>query len=208
MTPDTTPVVDFTGSSHWRPRTVIRSLQTQRRSSETVGFHKEVLVQALNDKERRAESRRVEQTDANHSGGRIWFFQFGPCWCRGTPGGKGSFDFLRLREAPSSLNGLETNILLLSDRILEGSRATLKSVYDRVPDPKLVISGGPCRAAEPFWQGVTTTPLSVDSVVPVDLRIEQCISGFPEALLSAVLNLMTSRQTLQSAAGQAERLPA
>ena len=109
--------------------------------------------------------------------------QFGPCWCRGVPSDTGSFDFVRHRSTPAGLGPVEKNLLIVSTRVVEGAQRILLQVYEEVPDPKLVIATATCPATGAFWDALPNGWTVVEDVIPVDLRVEECVSGNPEALL-------------------------
>jgi ech hydrogenase subunit C len=62
-----------------------------------------------------------------------------------------------------------------------------RQVYSDMPDPKLVIAVPPCPAAGQFWEELPNGWGSVEDVIPVDVWVDECINGFPEALMTAVL---------------------
>ena len=122
---------------------------------------------------------------------RVWRLQFGPCWCRGAPARSGSFDFVRLVSSESDLGRFDRHVLILSERVIDGSADVYRQVFERVPDPKLVVSSGPCPAARRFWDELPLGWSPVWEVLPVDIRIDDCISGMPESLMAAVVRHLT-----------------
>lgn len=129
---------------------------------------------------------------------RIWRLQYGPCWCRGMPGEEGSFDFVRSTTTQLGVGDLDFNLLLLSDRVIDGSRPIFLQVDDLVPNPRLVVATSSCPAAQRFWDELPVAWSPVDEVVPVDHWVEECINGRPEALLVAVLAMIRQREASQS----------
>lgn len=118
---------------------------------------------------------------------RIWSLQYGPCWCRGVPGHADSFDLIRTG-APKPIPGrFGHNIVLISERVIEGSRSAVLDLVARVPDPKVVISVAICPATAGFWDALPGGWGSLNEIVDVDVRVGDCPSGRPEALLAAVL---------------------
>lgn len=134
---------------------------------------------------------------ASDARARVWRLQFGPCWCRGVPPTTGSFDFVRLVTSEDDLGQFGHNILIVSERVIDGSLAVYRQVIDRIPDPKLVVSVAPCPAARSFWDELPVGWSSVSDVLPVDIQIDDCISGMPESLMAAVLRYATSADTLE-----------
>lgn len=131
------------------------------------------------------------------SGARVWRLQFGPCWCRGAPADTGSFDFVRLVTSENDLGQFDHNILILSERVIDGSQAVYRQVIDRIPDPKIVVSVAPCPAARSFWEELPVGWSPVSEVLPVDIRIDDCISGMPESLMAAVLRHVTNTGSIE-----------
>lgn len=119
---------------------------------------------------------------------RIWRLQYGPCWCHGLPGETGSFDFVRTTICEAGLGNLDFNVLILSDRVIDGSQPVFLQVHQRVPSPRLVVATASCPAAAAFWDELPMGWSPVRDLVPIDLDIEECVSGHPEALMAAVLN--------------------
>jgi Ni,Fe-hydrogenase III small subunit len=128
---------------------------------------------------------------------RVWRLQFGPCWCRGVPASTGSFDFVRLVTSENDLGQFDRNILILSERVIDGSLAVYRQVIDRIPDPKLVVSVSACPAARNFWDELPLGWSPIADVLPIDIRIDDCISGMPESLMAALLRHVTSASSLE-----------
>lgn len=133
----------------------------------------------------------------NNDRARVWRLQFGPCWCRGAPAGTGSFDFVRLVTSENDLGQFDHNILILSERVIDGSLAVYRQVIDGIPDPKLVVSVAPCPAARSFWEELPIGWTPVSEVLPVDIRVDECISGMPESLMAALLRHVTEPSSLE-----------
>ena len=121
------------------------------------------------------------------SGVRIWLLQYGPCWCRSIPSDSSSFDYVRLRRTMTHLGSLDTNLLIVSARVIDGSSHAYRQVYDEMPDPKIVISAAVCPFAHSFWDGLPNGWTPVEGLLPVDVHVDECINGEPEALMAAVL---------------------
>lgn len=131
----------------------------------------------------------------------IWRLQYGPCWCRSTPTDSGSFDYVRLRKTSVDLNALEENLLIVSERVVDGSASVFRRVCRDVPDPKLVISAGPCPFASRFWDELPNGWTNVDEILPVDIHVADCISGNPEMLMVAVLEHVLARDEPRKSQG-------
>jgi len=119
---------------------------------------------------------------------RIWRLQYGPCWCHSTPAESSAFDFVRLRRTSADLGAMNQNLLIVSERVIDGAATVYRQVYSTVPDPKLVISAGTCPTSASFWEDLPNGWVSVEEVIPVDVRVKECVSGRPEALVAALLS--------------------
>lgn len=110
------------------------------------------------------------------------------------PGESGSFDFVRTSTCEIGLGSLDFNVLILSDRVIDGSQPVFLQVHERVAQPRLVVATASCPAAGAFWDDLPVGWSPVQDLVPVDLLIEECIGGHPEALMAAVLGYALSTQ--------------
>lgn len=118
---------------------------------------------------------------------RIWLLQYGPCWCRTPATETSSFDYVRMRRTAADLGSMEENLLIVSDRVIDGSGKSYRQVYTDVPEPKLVVSAATCPHARRFWNELPNGWTPVDELLPIDLHVDDCINGQPEALAAAVL---------------------
>ncbi len=124
---------------------------------------------------------------ADRGATRIWLLQYGPCWCHTTATDTSSFDYVRLRKKAADLGSMEKNLLIVSDRVIDGSGKSYRQVYADVPEPKLVVSAATCPHARRFWDELPNGWTPVDELLPIDLHVDECINGYPEALAAAVL---------------------
>jgi Ni,Fe-hydrogenase III small subunit len=85
-------------------------------------------------------------------------------------------------------------VLIVSERVVDGSGHLYRQVYGEIPDPKVVVAAAPCPAAARFWDGLPNGWAPVDDTIPIDIRIDECINGNPEALMTAVLAYALARQ--------------
>ncbi len=123
---------------------------------------------------------------------RVWRLQYGPCWCRGVPTESASFDFVRLTTSTPDLGSFEGNVLIVSDRVIDGSQAVFRQVHDRVAPPRLVIAAKACPAAARFWDELPVSWTPVHEVLSVDIDVDECITGNPEALMAAMVHHVLS----------------
>ena len=125
---------------------------------------------------------------------RIWRLQYGPCWCQTRPSDTAAFDFARLRTTSADLGRAEENLLIVSGRVIDGTKQVFRQLYVDVPEPKIVISAATCPAADLFWEELPVGWTPVGEILPVDVHVEECVSGNPEELLAAVLSHFLVRE--------------
>lgn len=142
----------------------------------------------------------------NHRGSTtVSVLQYGPCWCRGKPGDSGTFDLFRHRTVDMDLGPLTTNVLIVSERVVNGAEAMCRETYEALPDPKIVIATPPCPSAGKFWDSAPLAWMPVRELLPIELNLNACISGQPEALLGAVLQLVAEQSVTNGAAVHLQR---
>lgn len=127
-------------------------------------------------------------------GTRIWRLQYGPCWCMSVPVETSSFDYVRMARTAADLGSLDENLLIVSERVIDGTSQIYRRVHSEVPDPKIVISAGTCPMAHRFWSELPNGWVPVQEVLPIDVHVDECINRSPETLLAAVLGYVMSRQ--------------
>ncbi len=135
-----------------------------------------------------------DQRERPGSRTRIWRLQYGPCWCRTQPSATASFDFSRLRTTTADLGRAEENFLIVSERVIDGTKQVFRQLYADVPEPKIIISAAACPGALLFWDELPAGWTPVGEILPVDIHVEQCVSGNPEELMAAVLSHLLTRE--------------
>jgi len=135
-----------------------------------------------------------DQRERPRSRIRIWRLQYGPCWCQTRPSAAAAFDFVRLRTTSADLGRADENLLIVSGRVIDGTKQVFRQLYDDVPEPKIVISTATCPGAHLFWDELPVGWTPVGEILPVDIHVEQCVSGNPEELLAAVLSHFLVRE--------------
>jgi Ni,Fe-hydrogenase III small subunit len=125
---------------------------------------------------------------------RVWLLQHGPCWCRSHPTDSSSFDYVKLRRTGADLGAWHGNVLIVSERVIDGSGHLYRQVFGEMPDPKVVVAAAPCPAAVRFWDDLPNGWAPVEDMIPIDIRVDECINGNPESLMTAVLSYALARQ--------------
>jgi Ni,Fe-hydrogenase III small subunit len=118
---------------------------------------------------------------------RIWRLQYGPCWCNAAANDSVAYDYVRMRRTAADFGSFDKNILIVSERVIDGTEGVYRQVHDSVPDPKLVISAGACPTSHRFWDDLPYGWVPVDQVIPIDIAVTQCVTGNPEALTAALV---------------------
>lgn len=126
---------------------------------------------------------------------RIWRLQYGPCWCHSTPGDSGSFDYVRTYRTQADLGDFRQNIVLVSERVIDGAGPTFRQFLASVPDPTLVVSTATCPSSARFWNELPNSWTPVEELVPVELRVRDCINGRPESLAAVLLRHVLTVQS-------------
>jgi Ni,Fe-hydrogenase III small subunit len=125
---------------------------------------------------------------------RIWLLQHGPCWCRSHPTDSSSFDYVKLRRTGADLGAWRRNVLIVSERVIDGSGNLYRQVYAEMPDPKVVVAAASCPAAGRFWDDLPNGWAPVEDMIPIDIRVDECMNGNPESLMTAVLAYALAQQ--------------
>jgi NADH-quinone oxidoreductase subunit B len=118
----------------------------------------------------------------------VWLFEVGLACCavEFTAAAVGRPDRLRPAEPHSSPGA--ASIVVVSGTVTDKLAPTVKDFYDRLPDPKYVISFGACaNCGGPYWDSYCVTK-GVDQLLPVDVYVPGCPPR-PEALLDGIAEL-------------------
>jgi NADH-quinone oxidoreductase subunit B len=121
----------------------------------------------------------------------LWVYDVGLACCAveflaaaagvGTPEADGD----HLGAVPMTGDVADADVLLVSGTVTARLAPAVRALYDRLPDPKHVISFGACaNSGGPYWDSYCVTP-GVATLLPVDLFVPGCPPR-PEALLDAL----------------------
>jgi ech hydrogenase subunit C len=83
-------------------------------------------------------------------------------------------------------NPKHADILLLTGSINEQNAPVVKSIYDQMPEPKVVLAVGICATSGGIFRECYNVKGGADQVVPVDVYVPGCAVR-PEALIDAAV---------------------
>jgi NADH-quinone oxidoreductase subunit B len=89
-------------------------------------------------------------------------------------------------EAPPADDPVD--VVVVAGTLTDKLAPAVKALYDRLPDPKYVLSFGACaNCGGPYWDSYCVTK-GVDQLIPVDVYVPGCPPR-PEALLDGLRTL-------------------
>ena len=100
---------------------------------------------------------------------------------------------------------MRANVLIVAGTVTDKLAPLVLAAYQRVPDPKFVLSFGACsNSGGPYWDSYCVTK-GVDQIIPVDVYVPGCPPR-PEALLDGLDVLAAARApvTPEEVAGRVE----
>jgi NADH-quinone oxidoreductase subunit B len=121
-------------------------------------------------------------------GADVWLFEVGLACCavEFTAAAVGRPDVLR--PAGQQAASGAASVVVVSGTVTDKLAPAVKAFYDRLPDPKYVVSFGACaNCGGPYWDSYCVTK-GVDQLVPVDVYVPGCPPR-PEALLDGLAEL-------------------
>lgn len=94
----------------------------------------------------------------------------------------------RVGAVPVTGDPAQADVLVVSGTVTDRLAPSVRALYDRLPDPKHVISFGACaNSGGPYWDSYAVVK-GVHELVPVDVWVPGCPPR-PEALLGALRQL-------------------
>jgi NADH-quinone oxidoreductase subunit B len=118
-------------------------------------------------------------------GPRLLLFDLGLACC--------AVEFVAAVTTPGAMAALETataaledaNVLVVSGTLTDVTSAGIREIYDRLAEPRHVISFGACaNTGGPYWDSYSVTK-GVDQLLPVDVYVPGCPPR-PESLVQAL----------------------
>jgi ech hydrogenase subunit C len=83
-------------------------------------------------------------------------------------------------------NPKHSDILLVTGSVNEKSKHVLKTLYEQMPNPRVVVAVGICACSGCVFQDCYNVLGGADKVVPVDVYVPGCAAR-PEAIIDGVL---------------------
>lgn len=100
----------------------------------------------------------------------------------------GDDDVARLGALPVTGEPEGAQVMVVSGTVTDRLAPSVRALYDRLPDPKHVISFGACaNSGGPYWDSYSVVK-GVHTLLPVDMWVPGCPPR-PEALLGALRDL-------------------
>jgi ech hydrogenase subunit C len=78
------------------------------------------------------------------------------------------------------------DIFVITGSVNERNRDVIKTLYDQMPDPKVVVAAGICATSGGIFRECYHVAGGVDQVLPVDVYVTGCAVK-PESILDGVL---------------------
>ena len=122
-------------------------------------------------------------------GYELWLFDVGLACCAVEFGAATLGDSLASAGVePHAPRSEVAQVLVVSGTVTDKMAPAVRRVYDRMPEPRRVISFGSCaNSGGPYWDSYCVVK-GVDTIVPVDLYVPGCPPR-PETLLDGLRRL-------------------
>ncbi|MBW7907946.1 MAG: NADH-quinone oxidoreductase subunit NuoB [Kiritimatiellae bacterium] len=86
-------------------------------------------------------------------------------------------------------NPKHADILLITGYINEQSQPVVRTIYEQMPDPKVVVAVGICASSGGIFRDCYNTKGGVDSTIPVDIYVPGCAAR-PESIIDGVVQAL------------------
>ena len=119
----------------------------------------------------------------------VWLYHFNAGACNGcdiefisclTPRYDMEQAGIRLEGSPR-----HADVLCVSGPVTRNTRAALETIYEQLPEPKVVVALGSCPATCNVFAGSPVVDGPIDKIVPVDIYVPGCPPR-PHAILDGV----------------------
>ena len=86
-------------------------------------------------------------------------------------------------------NPKHADILLITGVINQQNRSVVRTIYEQMGDPKVVVAVGTCATSGHFFTECYNTLGGVDTTIPVDVYLPGCAVR-PEAIIDSVIEAL------------------
>lgn len=83
-------------------------------------------------------------------------------------------------------NPKHADILLITGYINEQSQPVVRTIYEQMPEPKVVVAIGICATSGGIFRECYNTKGGVDTTIPVDVYVPGCAAR-PESIMDGVI---------------------
>lgn len=101
-------------------------------------------------------------------------------------------------------NPKHADILVVTGAVNQKNKSVLKSVYDQMPNPKVVVAVGICAASGGVFRDCYNVLGGIEKVIPVDVYVPGCPAK-PEAIIDG---LILATKKLEEKIGKRKGYPA
>lgn len=101
-------------------------------------------------------------------------------------------------------NPKHADILLITGYINEQSQSVVKSIYEQMAEPRVVVAVGICATSGGIFRECYNTKGGVDSTIPVDVYVPGCAAR-PESIIDGVVKAIGVLEEKHKAMKQARK---
>lgn len=80
----------------------------------------------------------------------------------------------------------QADVMLVTGAVNHRNKEVLKSLYDQIPDPKVVVVVGECGCSGGVFKSCPNVLGGVDNVIPVDVYVTGCAAR-PESIVDGIV---------------------
>jgi ech hydrogenase subunit C len=95
-------------------------------------------------------------------------------------------------------NPKHADVFLITGAVNEQNIPVVKTLYEQMPDPKVVVAVGICASSGNFFRESYNVKGGIDKVIPVDVYVPGCAAR-PEAIIDGVIQALGILETKRTA---------